>query len=314
MNTLEIAKCYATKAEQAKSRGKEFALSFTYFANLKAQTHCAYSGIELKANGPNGFSFERLNNDVGYVDGNVIVVAQELNQVRSNLATSADVLERIEFHKDAIRSRVKACNSAKAKIGSLKKRISDADETPTYELRDKLVIPAALHAHWRKIHTHNQGVQRDLNHVKQLIEENMIHIIKWETKASKHSKTKIKNLEIMNSHHKERVEFLTKALCKYNGCIAKFEKRACKVQVVSPKVQDWTNDLNTTTKLLEATLKNIDLINESICKLEIVAEGLKKFENLGKTDKYRVQLGLPLNTPLSILLKNKITYNLINKI
>ena len=71
MNTLEIAKCYATKAEQAKSRGKEFAMPFTYFANLKAQTHCAYSGIELKCTGPNGFSFERLNNDVGYVDGNV---------------------------------------------------------------------------------------------------------------------------------------------------------------------------------------------------------------------------------------------------
>ena len=46
----------------------------------------------------------------------------------------------------------------------------------------------------------------------------------------------------------------------------------------------------------------------------IVAEGLKKFENLGKTDKYRVQLGLPLNTPLSVLLKNKMAYNLITKI
>lgn len=314
MNTLEIAKCYATKAEQAKSRGKEFALSFTYFANLKAQTHCAYSGIELKANGPNGFSFERLNNDVGYVDGNVIVVAQELNQVRSNLATSADVLERIEFHKAAIQSRDTACNLAKAKIGCLKKRISDADETPTYELRDKLVIPAWAHKQWRSAHTHALRIYRDIKTTEASIEENKSHIDKWAQSTSRHAKSKIKNINMTIEAQQQRLEALEKESHKYDGFIGRLSTRACNVKVVSPKVQDWINDLNTTTKLLEATRKNIDLINESIGKLEIVAEGLKKFENLGKTDKYRVQLGLPLNTPLSILLKNKIAYNLINKI
>ena len=314
MNTLDIALCYAKKAEQAKSRGKEFAMSFTYFANLKAQTHCSYSGAELKVTGPNGFSFERLNNDIGYVDGNVIVVTQELNKVRSDLNTTEDVLARIETHKESIKSRMNAVNSCKAKIGCLKKRIEDFVEEPRYEFKEKLVIPAWGHAQWRKAHDHALGVQHDINHVKASIEDNKALIIKWETKASKHSKSKIRNITATIEAQKSRLETLEKVSHNYDGFIGRLQKRLCKVRIVDSKVVEWTTDLKATTAALEGTLKNIEAINVTISKLEIVAEGLKKFENLSKMDKYRVELGLALDAPMTKVLKQKMAYNLTDRV
>lgn len=60
--------------ESAAKRGKEMTLTLPHVEKLLAQTHCAYSGEKFENRKGEYLSFERFNNDIGYIEGNVIAV------------------------------------------------------------------------------------------------------------------------------------------------------------------------------------------------------------------------------------------------
>lgn len=76
-----ISKLYRL-SKSAPRRKKEFSLGLLYTHNLMQQTYCAYSGREFTDADPS--SFERIDNAVGYVEGNVIAVCTSLNELRGS--------------------------------------------------------------------------------------------------------------------------------------------------------------------------------------------------------------------------------------
>ncbi|ARB05800.1 hypothetical protein fHeYen901_27 [Yersinia phage fHe-Yen9-01] len=86
--------------ESAARRGKEMTLSLGHIENLIAQTHCAYSGEKFEyGKGQEYSSFERFNNDIGYVEGNVICVKSKYNRIRDshNLDSLRDALKEAQL-------------------------------------------------------------------------------------------------------------------------------------------------------------------------------------------------------------------------
>lgn len=86
--------------ETAARRGKEMTLSLGHIENLIAQTHCAYSGEKFEyCKGQEYSSFERFNNDIGYVEGNVICVKSKYNSIRDshNLDSLRDALKEAQL-------------------------------------------------------------------------------------------------------------------------------------------------------------------------------------------------------------------------
>lgn len=98
-NQVIVARRLAKTFESAKSRGKEFNLTFEYLANVLAQTHCAYSGEEFSGTGLDSLTLERWDNDKGYVIGNVIPVKEKYNSARGNY--SIEKMEALAKEKSA---------------------------------------------------------------------------------------------------------------------------------------------------------------------------------------------------------------------
>lgn len=67
----------------ASRRNKDFSMSLVTVRNIYRQTHCAYSG-EAFGEGDDGLSLERIDCNLGYVDGNVIPVKLKYNSFRGN--------------------------------------------------------------------------------------------------------------------------------------------------------------------------------------------------------------------------------------
>lgn len=85
---LTIAKKLVAIEISASSRNIEFNLSFKRMKQLMTQKTCYYSG-ETLVDGIQCASqrtIERVNNNLGYIDSNVVAVTQKYNSVKSNHA------------------------------------------------------------------------------------------------------------------------------------------------------------------------------------------------------------------------------------
>lgn len=90
---------FHTKKSKAKADGIEFTLTFQ---DIVWNVHCPALGIELdytrnRGDGyrpkPNSPSFDRIDPNKGYVPGNVIIVSNLANTIKSN--ATVDELERV---------------------------------------------------------------------------------------------------------------------------------------------------------------------------------------------------------------------------
>ncbi|AHY24979.1 Srd anti-sigma factor [Pectobacterium bacteriophage PM2] len=72
----------------ALSRHKDFNLTEEYVKNILDQKTCAYSGEAFGKDSPNKMTFERVDNDLGYVLGNVVPVKNKYNSRRGSLTLS----------------------------------------------------------------------------------------------------------------------------------------------------------------------------------------------------------------------------------
>ena len=82
---IEVARKLVNIHSSAQSRNLEFDLSFEYVKKLLEYTTCFYTNVQFTEDGPNARSFDRVDNDKGYVIGNVVACTTDINGKKNNL-------------------------------------------------------------------------------------------------------------------------------------------------------------------------------------------------------------------------------------
>ena len=80
MIDLDVARKYCAKAQHAKDSNKEFSLSLVSFRNMMRAKRCFFTGLPLSAD---VITVDRVNNQLGYVKGNVVACHRDANQLKS---------------------------------------------------------------------------------------------------------------------------------------------------------------------------------------------------------------------------------------
>lgn len=92
---IEIVKRYQAIMTSASSRGLAFNISFAEFKRVYNTKKCYYTGVRLthgnQSKGGN-FSFDRVDNSLGYVSGNLVACDVKFNQAKASLS-----LEQIDL-------------------------------------------------------------------------------------------------------------------------------------------------------------------------------------------------------------------------
>ena len=83
MEDITVAKKLVMLNQSANKRGIEFGLSFATVKRLLSRKTCYYTGVPFTEANPR--SIDRVDNDKGYVDGNVVACTVAVNQLKSNL-------------------------------------------------------------------------------------------------------------------------------------------------------------------------------------------------------------------------------------
>jgi hypothetical protein len=82
---IEVARKLVNIHSSAQSRNLEFDLSFEYVKKLLEYTTCFYTNVQFTEDGPHARSFDRVDNDKGYVIGNVVACTTDINGKKNNL-------------------------------------------------------------------------------------------------------------------------------------------------------------------------------------------------------------------------------------
>jgi len=86
ISDVEVAKKLVNIHSSAQSRNLEFNLTFEYVKKLLEYTTCYYTNVIFTEDGPNARSFDRVDNDKGYVVGNVVACTVDINGKKNNLS------------------------------------------------------------------------------------------------------------------------------------------------------------------------------------------------------------------------------------
>lgn len=85
ISDYQVCKKYIQLQQSATSRGIHFDLSFSTVKRLMKQPKCYYTGHPFEVDGPLSRSFDRVDSNLGYVEGNVVVCTIDINNKKSNL-------------------------------------------------------------------------------------------------------------------------------------------------------------------------------------------------------------------------------------
>jgi len=95
--------------QRSKKRGIEFSITESDF---DIPTHCPVLGIPLKHNRVgagnrgstiNSPTLDRINPDLGYIPGNVVIISKQANQIKSN-AKYEDIKKVLKWLKTVLKS------------------------------------------------------------------------------------------------------------------------------------------------------------------------------------------------------------------
>lgn len=86
ISDVEVAKKLVNIHSSAQSRNLEFNLTFEYVKKLLEYTTCYYTNVEFTEDGPLARSFDRVDNEKGYVIGNVVACTVDINGKKNNLS------------------------------------------------------------------------------------------------------------------------------------------------------------------------------------------------------------------------------------
>jgi len=82
---LEVARKMIKIFQSAQDRGLHFDLSFLTVKDLLSHPTCYYTGRKFEEEGPFSRSFDRIDSDLGYIEGNVVACTVDINAKKSNL-------------------------------------------------------------------------------------------------------------------------------------------------------------------------------------------------------------------------------------
>jgi len=71
--------------KSARKRGIKFNLSRTYIAYLLLKEKCHYTGVRFKESGHDMRTFDRVDNNKGYFDKNVVACTYKINSIKEIL-------------------------------------------------------------------------------------------------------------------------------------------------------------------------------------------------------------------------------------
>lgn len=86
ISDVEVAKKLVNIHSSAQSRNLEFNLTFEYVKKLLEYNTCYYTNVEFTEDGPSARSFDRVDNDKGYIIGNVVACTVDINGKKNNLS------------------------------------------------------------------------------------------------------------------------------------------------------------------------------------------------------------------------------------
>ena len=86
ISDVEVAKKLVNIHSSAQSRSLEFNLTFEYVKKLLEYTTCYYTNVVFTEDGVFARSFDRVDNDKGYVIGNVVACTVDINGKKNNLS------------------------------------------------------------------------------------------------------------------------------------------------------------------------------------------------------------------------------------
>lgn len=86
ISDVEVAKKLVNIHSSAQSRNLEFNLTFECVKKLLEYNTCYYTNVVFTEDGPNARSFDRVDNDKGYVVGNVVACTVDINGKKNNLS------------------------------------------------------------------------------------------------------------------------------------------------------------------------------------------------------------------------------------
>ena len=88
LTDVEVAKKLINIYQSAQDRKLDFNLGFDYVKKLLEFKQCYYTGTPFTEDGVNARSFDRIDSDKGYVEGNVVACTVDINGKKSNLSFS----------------------------------------------------------------------------------------------------------------------------------------------------------------------------------------------------------------------------------
>ena len=86
ISDIEVAKKLINIFQSAQDRKLQFNLSFEYVKKMLEYKTCYYTGKAFTEDGPHARSFDRVDSDKGYIEGNVVACTIEINGKKSNLS------------------------------------------------------------------------------------------------------------------------------------------------------------------------------------------------------------------------------------
>lgn len=96
LSDLEVAKKMLKIYQSAIDRKLDFDLSFETVRNLLLEPTCYYTQKVFEETGNFARSFDRINSDLGYVEGNVVACTVDINSKKSNLSyEEIEILYRV---------------------------------------------------------------------------------------------------------------------------------------------------------------------------------------------------------------------------
>jgi hypothetical protein len=83
---LDAAKKLVQLQQSASHRNLPFNLTFRTVKRLLTQKKCYYTGVEFEPNGNLSRSIDRVDTNLGYVEGNVVACTVDINGKKANLS------------------------------------------------------------------------------------------------------------------------------------------------------------------------------------------------------------------------------------
>lgn len=318
LERIQLAKCYKNKANNADSRGLEFDISILTFANIKAQKVCAYSGLPF-GTGDDGLSIERIDNNVGYVDGNVIPVRNVLNSLRADYDIP-QVEAKVTELAEKLRATMVLYEHAKSKLSdaniALKTLPVEVEVVSRTVIKPR--IPAAIYTKWRHRYNECVGARNKLSVRETLIAES-VQILRKPGLNEKRVKSHKALIAVHESKLTADQKLAQSKNDRYRDYVKGFKTESRVVEITDNSAIER---LEKARQVVEAAKLNVERLHHEIENVRVTQDhfkhilaGLKKFDKLSDADALKVKLGLSLDTSMLKVLKHKLGYScLVNQL